>query len=139
MCRIHINYSLYIWQNSPMKLSGCVGSFFFSNYCSHFRFVWYFIMIKLKLYILNLLLYRSLLLLSLYICNLWGKKVLNDEHLMAHIQKWPYSKIIGSLRVKVISIYFYIPLDGQGGLSCCSSWVAKSRTWLSDWTELNWT
>ena len=21
----------------------------------------------------------------------------------------------------------------------CSSWVAKSRTWLSDWTEVNWT
>ena len=31
--------------------------------------------------------------------------------------------------------------DGQGGLACCNSWgrVAKSRTWLSDWTELNWT
>ena len=28
--------------------------------------------------------------------------------------------------------------DGQGGLACCGSWVAKSRTWLSDWTELNW-
>ena len=26
--------------------------------------------------------------------------------------------------------------DGQGGLACCDS-VAKSRTWLSDWTELN--
>ena len=26
--------------------------------------------------------------------------------------------------------------DGQGGLVCCSSWVTKSRTWLSDWTEL---
>ena len=24
--------------------------------------------------------------------------------------------------------------DGQGGLPCC---LAKSRTWLSDWTELN--
>ena len=23
--------------------------------------------------------------------------------------------------------------DGQGGLACCGSWVAKSRTWLSDW------
>ena len=29
--------------------------------------------------------------------------------------------------------------DGQGGLVCCNSWVAKSWTWLSDWTELNWT
>ena len=29
--------------------------------------------------------------------------------------------------------------DGQGGLACCDSWVAKSRTWLSNWTELNWT
>ena len=29
--------------------------------------------------------------------------------------------------------------DGQGGLVCCGSWVAKSLTWLSDWTELNWT
>ena len=29
--------------------------------------------------------------------------------------------------------------DGQGGLVCCDLWVAKSRTWLSDWTELNWT
>ena len=28
--------------------------------------------------------------------------------------------------------------DGQGGLACYSSWGAKSRTWLSDWTELNW-
>jgi len=26
--------------------------------------------------------------------------------------------------------------DGQGGLACCSSWVAKSWTWLSDWTVL---
>ena len=26
--------------------------------------------------------------------------------------------------------------DGQGGLACCNSWVAKSRTRLSDWTEL---
>ena len=24
--------------------------------------------------------------------------------------------------------------DGQGGLACCSSWVAKSQTRLSDWT-----
>ena len=30
-------------------------------------------------------------------------------------------------------------VDGQGGLACCNSWVAKSRTWLSEWTELNWT
>ena len=29
--------------------------------------------------------------------------------------------------------------DEQGGLACCDSWVAKSRTRLSDWTELNWT
>ena len=28
--------------------------------------------------------------------------------------------------------------DRQGGLACCSSWVTKNRTWLSDWTELNW-
>ena len=28
--------------------------------------------------------------------------------------------------------------DGQGGLACCIFGVAKSRTWLSDWTELNW-
>ena len=28
--------------------------------------------------------------------------------------------------------------DGQGGLACCDSWVTKSRTRLSDWTELNW-
>ena len=27
--------------------------------------------------------------------------------------------------------------DGQGGLACCDSWD-RSRTWLSDWTELNW-
>ena len=28
--------------------------------------------------------------------------------------------------------------DGQGGLACCSPWVTKSQTWLSDyWTELN--
>ena len=26
---------------------------------------------------------------------------------------------------------------GQGGLACFCSWVAKSRTWLSVWTELN--
>ena len=28
--------------------------------------------------------------------------------------------------------------DGQGGLACCNSWVAKSQTRLSNWTELNW-
>ena len=28
--------------------------------------------------------------------------------------------------------------DGQGGLACWNSWVAKSRTRLSDWNELNW-
>ena len=28
--------------------------------------------------------------------------------------------------------------DGQGGLECCTSGVAKSQTWLSDWNELNW-
>ena len=27
--------------------------------------------------------------------------------------------------------------DGQGGPACCSTRVAKSWTWLSDWTELN--
>ena len=27
--------------------------------------------------------------------------------------------------------------DGQGGLACCSPWVAKSQTGLSDWAELN--
>ena len=26
--------------------------------------------------------------------------------------------------------------DGQGGLVCCRPWVAKSRTQLSNWTEL---
>ena len=26
--------------------------------------------------------------------------------------------------------------DGQGSLVCCSPWVTKSWTWLSDWTEL---
>ena len=29
--------------------------------------------------------------------------------------------------------------DGQGGLVYLGLWVAKSRTWLSDWPELNWT
>ena len=29
--------------------------------------------------------------------------------------------------------------DVQGGLACCNSWVAKSQTRLSDWTQLNWT
>ena len=28
--------------------------------------------------------------------------------------------------------------DGQGGLACCSTWVTKGRTQLSNWTELNW-
>ena len=28
--------------------------------------------------------------------------------------------------------------DGQGDLVYCNSWVAKSTTRLSDWTELNW-
>ena len=28
--------------------------------------------------------------------------------------------------------------DGQGSLACCSPWGLKNRTWLSDWTELNW-
>ena len=27
--------------------------------------------------------------------------------------------------------------DGQGSLAWCSPWLAKSQTWLSDWTELN--
>ena len=27
---------------------------------------------------------------------------------------------------------------GVGSLVCCSLWVTKSRTWLSDWDELNW-
>ena len=27
--------------------------------------------------------------------------------------------------------------DGQGALACCGSWGHKSRTQLSDWTELN--
>ena len=27
--------------------------------------------------------------------------------------------------------------DGQGGLVCCTSWVLKSWTRVSDWTELN--
>ena len=27
--------------------------------------------------------------------------------------------------------------DGQGGLGSCNSWVTKSQTRLSDWTELN--
>ena len=26
--------------------------------------------------------------------------------------------------------------DGQGGLACCDSWVAKNQMWLSVWTEL---
>ena len=29
--------------------------------------------------------------------------------------------------------------DGQGGMVCCDSRVAKSQTRLSNWTELNWT
>jgi len=29
--------------------------------------------------------------------------------------------------------------DGQGGLACAIHGVTKSRTWLRDWTELNWT
>ena len=28
--------------------------------------------------------------------------------------------------------------DGQGGLACCDNGVAKSWTWLNNWTELNW-
>ena len=28
--------------------------------------------------------------------------------------------------------------NGQGGLVCCDSWVAKSRTRLSDWFDLIW-
>ena len=28
--------------------------------------------------------------------------------------------------------------DGSGSLACCSPWGYKSRTWLSNWTELNW-
>ena len=28
--------------------------------------------------------------------------------------------------------------DGQGGLAWCVHGVTKSRTWLSDWTKLNW-
>ena len=28
--------------------------------------------------------------------------------------------------------------DEQGGLACWDSWGAKSRTWLSDWSDLIW-
>ena len=28
--------------------------------------------------------------------------------------------------------------DRQGVLACCDSWIAKSQTWLSDWTELKY-
>ena len=28
--------------------------------------------------------------------------------------------------------------DGQGRLVCCDSWGRKDRTWLSNWTEMNW-
>ena len=28
--------------------------------------------------------------------------------------------------------------NGQGSVACCSPWRCKSWTWLSDWTELNW-
>ena len=28
--------------------------------------------------------------------------------------------------------------DGQGGLACCSPWITKSQTGLSNWTELNY-
>ena len=28
--------------------------------------------------------------------------------------------------------------DGQGSLMCCSPWGCKSRTQVSNWTELNW-
>ena len=28
--------------------------------------------------------------------------------------------------------------EGQGSLACCCLWVTKSRTRLSDWTELKW-
>ena len=27
--------------------------------------------------------------------------------------------------------------NGQGGLACCSPWVTKGQTWLSNWTELS--
>ena len=29
-------------------------------------------------------------------------------------------------------------VGGQGSLACCSPWVTKSRTRLSDWTKLYW-
>ena len=29
-------------------------------------------------------------------------------------------------------------VGGQGSLACCSPWVTKSRTRLTDWTELYW-
>jgi len=28
--------------------------------------------------------------------------------------------------------------DGQGGLVCCSPWVAESRTWLTKWLHFHW-
>ena len=28
--------------------------------------------------------------------------------------------------------------DGQGGLACCKLWGCRRQTWLSDWTQLNW-
>ena len=43
---------------------------------------------------------------------------------MASLTQWTWVWVVG---------------DGQGGLVCCGSWGRnKSQTWLSNWTELNW-
>ena len=50
------------------------------------------------------------------------------------------NKIVGwnhRLKVHVLKVPQGVG-DGQGDLACCGPWVAKNRTWLTNWTELNY-
>ena len=58
----------------------------------------------------------------------WEEKVMTKEEIVGwhhclHGHEFEYSPGV---------------VDGQGSLACCTPWQARSWTWLSNWTEVNW-
>ena len=58
----------------------------------------------------------------------WEEKVMTKEEIVGwhhwlHGHEFEYSPGVG---------------DRQGSLACCTPWQARSWTWLSNWTEVNW-
>ena len=51
----------------------------------------------------------------------WLDGITNIDHHIINGHEFEYTPGVG---------------NGQGGLACCNPWVAKSWTWLSNWTEL---